>query len=64
MLKRNNINSSKIFGLLFTDSTSIDYLSFTITCPRITEKQSHRNNYLCETPRILSIIYNSITFLL
>jgi len=51
MLEDNRTN--EIFDLLFfTDTKSIaDGFEFTITCPRITEKQSHRNNYFYESPK-------------
>jgi len=46
MLEDNRTNANEIFDLLFTDAKSIaDDFEITITCPRITGKQSHRNNY-------------------
>jgi hypothetical protein len=51
MLEDNRINANEIFDLLFIDAKSIaDDFEFTVTCPRITGKQSHRNNYSCESP--------------
>ncbi|XP_025192119.1 zinc finger MYM-type protein 1-like [Melanaphis sacchari] len=51
MLEDNRTNANEIFDLLFTDAKSIaDDFEFTITCPRITGKQSHRNNYSYESP--------------
>ncbi|CAI6354501.1 unnamed protein product [Macrosiphum euphorbiae] len=45
-------NANEIFDLLFTDAKSIaDDFEITITCPRITGKQSHRNNYSYESPK-------------
>jgi hypothetical protein len=52
MLEENRTNASEIFDLLFTDAKFIaDNFEFTITCPRITGKQSHRNNYSYEFPK-------------
>jgi len=52
MLEDNRSNANEIFDLLFTDAKSIaDDFEFTITCPRITGKQSHRNNYSYESPK-------------
>ncbi|XP_026821717.1 52 kDa repressor of the inhibitor of the protein kinase-like [Rhopalosiphum maidis] len=52
MLEDNRTNANEIFDLLFTDAKSIaDDFEFTITCPRITGKQSHRNNYSYESPK-------------
>lgn len=51
MLESNRINSNKIFDLLFTDAKSIaNDFGFTVTCPKITGKQSYKNNYPCESP--------------
>ncbi|XP_025196823.1 52 kDa repressor of the inhibitor of the protein kinase-like [Melanaphis sacchari] len=52
MLEDNRPNANEIFDLLFTDAKSIaDDFEFTITCLRITGKQSHRNNYSYESPK-------------
>ncbi|XP_026819039.1 uncharacterized protein LOC113557677 [Rhopalosiphum maidis] len=52
MLEDNRTNANEIFDLLFTDAKSIeDDFEFTITCPRITGKQSHKNNYSYESPK-------------
>jgi hypothetical protein len=46
MFEDNRTNANEIFDLLFTDAKSIaDDFKITITCPRITGKQSHRNNF-------------------
>jgi hypothetical protein len=52
ILKDNRTNANEIFDLLFTDAKSIaNDFEFTITCPRITGKQSHRHNYSYEFPK-------------
>ncbi|KAL4135686.1 hypothetical protein QTP88_007282 [Uroleucon formosanum] len=52
MLEDNRTNANEIFDLLFTDAKSIaDDFEITITCLRITGKQSHRNNYSYESPK-------------
>ncbi|XP_050546850.1 uncharacterized protein LOC126908636 [Daktulosphaira vitifoliae] len=51
MFESDRINAIESFNLLFINAKSIaNDLDLTITCPRITGKQLHRNNYPSETP--------------